>query len=156
MYNTVHVFIDTEFNGYDGELISLALLSEHDADVAYYQVFTVIAPVETWVNRHVIPYVHEFPTSGCRLQTWLNTIARNHQADTIEIIADWPDDIRYFCRTLITGPGRMIDPDCRLTFALEREACEGPYRPAIPHNALSDAAANRLNYLRHMSDDEEE
>ena len=155
MADTIRVFIDTEFNGPRGELISLALVSEYDDDPVYYQVFTVVNSIKPWVDQHVIPYVHCFPTSTCRLETWLRQLVRKHQADVIEVIADWPDDIRYLCETLLTGPGKMIKITAQLVFVLDLQNCAGPHHPAIPHNALSDAAANRLNYLHHTSDEEE-
>lgn len=57
------------------------------------------------------------------------------------VISDWPDDIRYFCELLITGPGQMIAlPGVR--FEVRRvDAYPTTLEGAVQHNALWDACA---------------
>jgi hypothetical protein len=65
-----------------------------------------------------------------------------HDPDPV-IVADWPDDIAYFCALLITGPGDMV-PIGSLKF--EFVSSPGFSTAAIsrvPHNALHDARALR-------------
>jgi hypothetical protein len=54
------------------------------------------------------------------------------------IIADWPDDIRYFCEALITGPGQCINLHHQIKFELDLSV---NYNSLVPHNALHDARA---------------
>jgi len=68
------------------------------------------------------------------------------------IIADWPDDIRYFCQTVITGPGEMPAALARLQFDMVRvdpyEAGSAP-PGAVRHNAWWDAVALRDHLKLH-------
>jgi hypothetical protein len=64
--------------------------------------------------------------------------------DSIEIIADWPDDIRYFCESLITGPGTMIKTKKELSFKIIRIDSVSK----LPHNALADAEGIKETYVR--------
>ena len=67
------------------------------------------------------------------LQNFLN------KYDSIEIIADWPDDIKYFCELMITAPGYMISTIPKMTFTLDR-TLNGVSE--FPHHAYYDALAN--------------
>ena len=53
-------FLDTEFNGFGGALISLALVPEH-GDQEYYATLPLPEPVHPWVERHVVPYLGSVP-----------------------------------------------------------------------------------------------
>ena len=64
------------------------------------------------------------------------------------IIADWPDDIRYFCQAIITAPGQMVNIP-RLTFELARvDAYPSQLAGAVQHNALWDARALRALFIK--------
>jgi hypothetical protein len=79
-----------------------------------------------------------------RLENWFKHIQL--QTDEIEIIADWPDDIRYFCELLITGPGYMIATPKKLSFTMDRSLPETSIHSKIPHNAREDA----IRLMRHI------
>ena len=133
------LFIDTEFNGYKGDLLSIALVA---ADGRYfYKELHFADDYDPWVKANVLPFLHGKPetTSDVQiaLQAWLLAY------DAVEIIADWPDDIRYFCELLITGPGVCINtPPLSFTIIQHVE-----YKSAIPHNALADAMGIQAWYL---------
>ena len=60
-----------------------------------------------------------------------------------EIIADWPDDIAYFCKAIVTGPGQMVNIRF-LRFELHRvDAYPTTLPGAVQHNALWDARTLR-------------
>jgi hypothetical protein len=65
------------------------------------------------------------------------------------IIADWPDDIRYFCESLIVGPGQMINILNKIKFELDLHI---DYESVVPHNALHDARAIRDTYLKRVEE----
>jgi hypothetical protein len=65
------------------------------------------------------------------------------QFQEITIVADWPDDIRYFCESLITGPGERISMPSRIKFELDLDI---EYESRVPHNALHDAIGIREYY----------
>jgi hypothetical protein len=140
-------FLDTEFNGFGGELISLALVPEL-GDQEFYALLTLPDELHPWVDRHVVPYLRSVPPSALG-----ETMTRLEAAEALcvylkgdldpVIVADWPDDIAYFCSLLITGPGDMV-PIGSLKF--EFVSSPGFSTAAIsrvPHNALHDARALR-------------
>jgi hypothetical protein len=66
------------------------------------------------------------------------------QYDTIEVIADWPEDFWHFTQSLLTGPGMMMDTP-KINMIMERRL---EYKSVLPHNALEDAKAIRSAYLK--------
>ena len=137
------LFIDTEFNGYRGELLSIALVAE-DGRFFYKELYSS-EDLDPWVLENVVPFLHvnpeERPTVQADLQTWLMAY------DSVEIIADWPDDIRYFCGLLITGPGVCISTP-PMSFKIMQNV---EYTSSIPHNALADAMGIQAWYMaRHQ------
>lgn len=140
-------FLDTEFNGWGGALISVALVPEH-GDQEYYAVIDMADPLHPWVERNVMPYLRAVPPGlddgpVTRPQAAASVAAYLAHDDAPLIVADWPDDIAYFCALLVTGEGDMA-PVGPLKFELIR--CPGFSTAAIsavPHNALHDARALR-------------
>jgi len=53
--------------------------------------------------------------------------------DEVEIVADWPDDIRHFCESLIVGTGSAIKTP-KIHFVLDRSI-----KIKSVHHALHDA-----------------
>ena len=139
-------FLDTEFNGFGGALISLGLAAEeqgHD----YYVVLPLADEPNEWVARHVMPYLRQVPDM---LYNELDSIAAAHdlaahlRADPDpEIIADWPEDIALFNALLVTGPGVMAEvPRLRFQF-VSLSGFSTAANSNVPHNALHDARALR-------------
>ena len=130
----MNIFIDCEFNSYKGELISMALVSE--TSHAFYEVLPLPENIDPWVRENVIPVLEKKPLASREefqmyLEEWLNRF------NTIHLIADWPEDIQYFCEALITGPGeRMSTPPITLEIRRDLDA-----KSTVPHNALHDALA---------------
>ncbi len=134
----MNIYIDCEWNGYGGQLISVALVSEND-DI-FYRVLPIAEPIDPWVSENVIPVLYSSAGIKCsveskqdlqkQLQHYLS------QFDLINIIADWPEDLKWFCELLITGPGEMIRiPE----FTMEYRNIESI--STVPHNAVNDAYA---------------
>jgi hypothetical protein len=134
------LFLDCEFNGFGGELISMALVCRDGRE--WYEVLPCESPCE-WVAEHVMPILNkdpitqsEFAASLCRfLSQW----------ESVHIVADWPEDIAHFCRALITGPGtRIATPHLSFQIFNVESTSEQP------HNALADARGID-QALRHLS-----
>ena len=53
-------FLDTEFNGFGGALISLALVPEY-GDQDFYVSLPLPAEIHPWVEQNVIPYLRFVP-----------------------------------------------------------------------------------------------
>lgn len=139
-------FLDTEFNGFGGELLSIALVPEL-GDQEFYATFALTREPHSWVAQHVIPYLHMVPPGLNQEMTRLDAgeeIARYLAFDPHPVIvADWPDDIVYFCSLLTTGPGEIVDVGTIEFVLLRTPGFSTAANSAVPHNALHDARALR-------------
>ena len=139
-------FLDTEFDGYAGRLISLALVADNGEEL--YLVIDGPPIAEPWVERNVVPYLDHVPEMmrGERFSrrdaaaAVMHFLA--HDLDP-EIIADWPEDLAQFSMLLVTGPGEMERmPGFTLRY-ISLRGFSTARNSAVPHNALHDARALR-------------
>lgn len=98
-------WIDTEFNGWYGDLISLAVIREDGQSLSIYSEET--SPTE-WVAQNVIPLLGK-DAGAIQVKHWdeARIFLRDFfkgDADPI-VIADWPTDIKHFCDLMIVSPG---------------------------------------------------
>ncbi|UAK26313.1 hypothetical protein [Sphingomonas nostoxanthinifaciens] len=143
-------FLDTEFNGFGGALLSLALVPEDGGD-DFYVVLPLEEPAHPWVGRHVLPYLKSVPPM---LYNQLDRVAAGHDVAAYlrtdpdpEIVADWPEDIALFCRLLLTAETEIVDV-ASLRFRFMRTPGFSTARNSqVPHNALHDARALRDHVL---------
>lgn len=138
----MRLFLDTEFNGFGGSLMSMALVPEDPAKPEFYKELTLREQLHPWVKENVVPHLILSPIGFTEFQAHLQMYLAQFQ--NIEIVADWPDDIRYFCESLITGPGLRIATPSPIRFTLDLNI---KYQSKVPHNALEDARAIREFYL---------
>jgi hypothetical protein len=138
-------FLDTEFNSFGGEIISFALVREDGEYLSL--VFGCDEPHE-WVKEHVMPFLYSGPVSHVS-KTIDKPLAAKMIANFLKndphpnVVVDWPDDIRYFCELIITGPGTMIRLP-QLSFQLVRvDSYPTEVEGAVQHNAYWDAMALR-------------
>ena len=143
-------FLDTEYNGWGGALLSLALVPDQGEEL--YVTLDWQVPLEEWVERNVLPYLDMVPESMIsprmsRIDA-ARTVSHYLAADPEPlIVADWPEDLALFNALLLTGPGTMIDVP-RLRFELMPLAgFSTAANSAVPHNALHDARALRDHVL---------
>lgn len=146
-------FLDTEFNGFGGALLSIALVPEDGEE--FYTVLECSDPIEPWVQRHVLPYLDTVPVAlqqrplsragaSAALQHYLQV------GDDPLIVADWPEDIAQFCMLMLTGSGTMITvPPVRFQL-LPLPGFSTARNSVVPHNALHDARAFRDHVLTHL------
>jgi hypothetical protein len=143
-------FLDTEYNGTGGALLSLGLVPD-DGDELYLT-FQTEEPIVDWVQRHVIPYLDSVPE-----QLSCPRLTRRDAAHELErylrhddkpvIVAYWPEDVAQFCNLLMTGPGDMVELR-DLTFRLvPMSNFSTAANSRVPHNALHDARALRDHVL---------
>jgi hypothetical protein len=139
-------FLDTEFNGFGGCLISLGLAAE-EGDQDYYVVVPMSEEPRPWVAKNVIPYLKSVPLP---LYNQLDPVAAAHDVAAYlrtdpdpEIVADWPEDIALFCRLLQTSDGEIADvTNIRFHF-MRTPGFSTARNSKVPHNALHDARALR-------------
>jgi len=146
----VRYFLDTEFNGFGGALLSLALAPEDGEE--FYVTIDCPDPLVPWVERNVVPVLDHVPVGLVsprlsRLEAAAALSAYLAADPEPELVADWPEDITQFCSLLMTGPGLMV-PVPPLTFRLMALQGFSPSaNSAVPHNALHDARALRDHFL---------
>ena len=123
------IYIDTEFDGFNGPLISMGLACADGRE--FYTVLDT--PVTSdWVKENVVPILNREPetreTAQSRFAKFLSAY------EEVEVIADWPEDLAHFCQFLITGPGTRLDtPELKMKIVRE------DFPSKLPHNALEDA-----------------
>jgi hypothetical protein len=139
-------FLDCEFNGFGGALMSLALVPEDEGE-DYYVVIPLEEEAEPWVARHVVPYLRSVPNM---LFNQLDRVAAAHDIARYlstdrdpEIVADWPEDIALFCRLLLTAETEIVDISSLRFHFLRTPGFSTARNSAVPHNALHDARALR-------------
>jgi hypothetical protein len=146
----VRYFLDTEFNGWGGALLSLALVPQDGEEL--YLTLAHDGALEPWVERHVIPYLDSVPDSLVSPRMSRADAARtisHYLAGDPEplIVADWPEDIAQFNMLLLTGPGMMVEvPPLTFEF-VELSGFSTAANSKVPHNALHDARALRDHVL---------
>ena len=143
-------FLDTEYNGIGGALLSLALVPDDGEEL--YLTFKTGEPLVEWVERHVLPYLDSVPE-----QLACPRLGRSDAAHALEryllgdddpvIIADWPEDIAQFCNLMVTGPGDMVELRNTTFRLLPLTGFSTAATSKVPHNALHDARALRDHYL---------
>jgi hypothetical protein len=142
----VRYFLDTEYNGIGGALLSLALVPD-DGDELYLTLQSD-EPIVDWVAQHVVPYLdmvsEQLSCPRLKRRDAAHALERYLRHDEAPlIIADWPEDIAQFCELMITGPGDMVDVR-HVTFRLmPMNNFSTAANSKVPHNALHDARALR-------------
>ena len=139
-------FLDTEFNGFGGALLSLALVPVDGEE--FYMTLECADPIHAWVERNVIPFLDHVPVGlvsprMARAEAAMALSAYLAADPEPELVADWPEDFTQFCALLMTGPGQMV-PVPPLTLRLvPLPGFSTAANSAVPHNALHDARALR-------------
>lgn len=147
-------FLDTEYNGFGGALLSLALVPE-DGSEEFYVTVECPDPLDPWVERHVVPYLDSVPeglrcprltrrASAEALAAWL---AHDEAPD---IVADWPEDLAQLAMLLVTGPGLMVPVPPLSLHLVPLQGFSTAANSIVPHNALHDARALRDHLMNQL------
>jgi hypothetical protein len=134
-------------------LISLALVPD-DGSEEFYVTIAHDAPLDPWVERHVMPFLDMVPEALrsprlSRLAAAQAVAAWLDHDPAPEIVADWPEDLAQLAMLLITGPGQMLGvPPLTLRFEPLANFSTAA-NSAVPHNALHDARALR-DHMKHL------
>lgn len=134
----MRLFLDCEFNEFQGDLISMALVGEDGSE--WYEVLAIPEKPGAFVAKHVLTKLEKEPLGGPKFYANLAQFLARY--DGCEIIADWPADFEHFgaCLSAIGADlGWKLPIEC--TMRLVRG--DATIDPENPHNALSDARALR-------------
>ena len=139
-------YLDCEFDGLDGKLLSMGIVSETGKSL--YAVMNILIG-NPWVADNVFPLLFHVPIDRIdhmcfgatpeQLSALLESYFKNDL--WVHVIADWPDDLKYLNQALITGPGTMIDiPGIKMSVR-RVDAYPTTLKGAVQHNAWWDAMA---------------
>ena len=135
------LFLDCEFNGFGGELISMALVDENEK--YFYEVLPCMNPT-SWVFNNVIPILNKQAIDLKEFKENLFNFLNHYE--TIHIVADWPEDFSLFLTTLMLQQGVCMTTP-KLTMELWQSDTNLTIDSEIPHNALQDAFALKRRYF---------
>jgi hypothetical protein len=148
--SALRYFLDTEYNGWGGALLSLALVPDDGEEL--YITLQWEGALEEWVTRNVVPYL-DTVSESLRSQRMSRADAAGTVAHYLAgdpdplIVADWPEDIAQLSMLLVTGAGIMAEvPGLTLQF-LRLPGFSTAANSKVPHNALHDARALRDHVL---------
>lgn len=141
----MRIFVDCEFNGFGGDLVSMALVPEDENIHPWYEVVNLPEGQryvwDRWVWDNVIPVVGKKAISPDRFRASFLQYIQTFN-DPI-ICADWYTDLVHFFN-MFAGEdhSQSIGFACRAELVLIDN-----YQSETPHNALSDALAIRRAWL---------
>lgn len=136
------LYLDTEFNGFGGDLISLALVPSND-DKPFYEIWDIPEKPHPWVKENVLPVLSPLLEPKADKSDFMYKFSKYVYAyRDAEIYADWPADIEHFCH-LLTWHGSENGFRIPANFTMKIINRVKDYRSEIPHNALHDAIALR-------------
>lgn len=136
------LFIDVEFNSFQGELMSMGIVSE--CGEVFYHVLPLPENIHPWVQENVVPVLIHEPESRALFEAKLHKFLGQFK-EGFHLIADWPEDIKHFMDALIIGPGERLSCPPFIC-EVRRDIHSGD--SAVPHNALEDAVAIKRCYFK--------
>lgn len=134
------LFLDCEFNGFGGQLISMALVGDYSIPaLEFYQVLPLPEFLDVWVGKNVVPVLERLPVNGATFRALLLEFLHSVPAP-LEVVVDWPSDALYLCAVLL---GNRHEESVNLQMTIRVLNLAGDLPSKIPHNALEDARAIR-------------
>ena len=156
-------YIDCEFSGHKGRLISMALVRE-DGHFIYCVIndglikfkddntweIILKGDFDPWVEDNVLSVLFSCPVDAKSCLVTTAEASAMIEAflaydPSPHIVADRPDDLKYFNELLITGPGEAITCPHMTQEWIREDAYPTRLEGCIRHNAYHDAMA-----LRHL------
>lgn len=125
------IYIDCEYNGFRGQLISMALVNSLNSD-EFYEVLEQPKDINPWVLENVIPFLNKKPITEENFKLKLCAYLIKNASYQI-IYADWPEDICHLCNYIFWPEGKR--PELEMVIRL----IHTPGFNTTKHNALEDA-----------------
>lgn len=139
----MRLYVDTEFNGFGGELISMAVVSDEGHE--WYEVLPLPEVVDPWVEANVVPCLGKAPVDSLAFRMCLHSWLKQFESPTV--IADWYTDLVHFF-SVFAGRDHS---ECFMYPCKAQLMDISEYESAVPHNALSDARAIRAAVKRMLA-----
>lgn len=126
------LFLDTEFNGFGGELISIGIVSDGGGEL--YAERKLAKTLHPWVLANVVPGLLGCAENDSAIRARLDRFFSDHRGETL--IADWPLDFSTLLAFMCVGDMRVGPSSLAMLLVPQEELLS-----EVPHNALSDARA---------------
>lgn len=143
-------YLDTEFNGFGGELLSIALVPADPNKRPFYKEIdrssVVFLP---WVVNNVKFDMRSVQVTEVEAARSLANYLKNDSEP--HVIADWPEDIFHLNRILLVGPGAMVNIRSLTSQFFRVRNWSTAEHSKVPHHALYDAMALR-DYFEGLSE----
>lgn len=135
------IAVDCEFNSFGGQLISMALVTEHGDE--WYAQLPLPDDIDPWVAEHVVPVLYSDSVTRDEFRMSLSEFL--HEQHDPVILADWYTDLMHFFECFQGADhSESIHIPLKAELLAERE-----WLPSeVPHNALHDARAIIKTLLR--------
>ncbi len=154
-------YVDTEFNGNEGQLISVALVREDGLE--FYAVLDTYQMPQPWVKQHVYPILFKHTLQpitqpGARVvpptgpgahpvsrDECKRSLRKYLERDTgvVTFVGDWPEDVVHVADLLLRDHGSRNPPASFRCVILDLPGFNTAEHSAVPHNALEDARVLR-------------
>lgn len=131
----MNLYLDCEFNGHGGQLLSLALANPTKTGKHFYGRLGDPPKWHPWVKENVVPHFGIEPESKIMFRNRLRVFLQAREGCTI--YADWPADFMYLM-DVMCGEAFEDSWTAPCVMVLLRESDP---KPEVSHNALSDAVA---------------
>lgn len=129
------LYLDTEFNGFAGELISMALIEPGGS--FFYGARYLPQKIDPWVMQNVVGKIGIETSSDDEFRAALHVFISKYDNPTI--ICDWHADAAHFFEWLAGHDyGSSLDFACNMRVL---KTPPGQPQSRNPHNALADATA---------------
>lgn len=141
-------YLDCEFDGHNGPLLSMALVSE---DGAYAYLATNVVATDPWVIENVLPVMNDIVpliVHPEEVGPYLLAILGDDWSPVV--IADSVVDIGRFCRAISTGlDGQWSSVNGNIKFEVHDVNCYPTgLADAVQHNAYWDAMALKWKLIQ--------
>lgn len=141
----VDIYIDTEFNGFGGKLLSMGIVvTDHNYFIGeskeWYEVLDysdIFHEMDPWVNDNVLPMLLERPgLSYDAFRTSFISFIQDFEGATVHV--DWPSDVVHLTQLLL---GRNHTETFHIPFTIKVHDFASNYGivSEVPHHALHDA-----------------
>lgn len=138
-------FVDCEFDGHNGPLLSMALVCQDGRSI---HIRTDVEPINVWVRKNVLPLLdrHDASESATVYLNNVGSVVRDFigEGSSPTIITDSLQDSRYFSQAVTTASdgGYAPCPFERVIFEIHSIDCyPTSLEGAVQHNAWWDAMA---------------
>lgn len=134
-------YVDTEFNGNGGQLLSIALVRQDG--LRFYAELPVHELVVPWCKEHVMPLMRggeclmDRATATKRMRKFLE----KDPGPLITFVVDWPEDLLHVMAMLLRDHGKRNPPERFRCVLLSLPGFNTSTASAKPHNAEDDAVA---------------